>query len=101
MPPVQGSYKLFGNDTRMFGEAELAERLRVGFVFQGGQLVQPVDDRRKRRAAVAISSKFAAGGGGARGGGAAGTDGTDAAGRRDAGECQRPTGGSARRWRGR
>ena len=38
MPPVKGSYKLFGNDTKDFGEAELAERLRVGFVFQGGQL---------------------------------------------------------------
>jgi ABC-type transporter Mla maintaining outer membrane lipid asymmetry ATPase subunit MlaF len=38
MPPASGSYKLFGNDTKNFGEAELAERLRVGFVFQGGQL---------------------------------------------------------------
>ena len=38
MPPAAGSYKLFGNDTRDFGEAELSERLRVGFVFQGGQL---------------------------------------------------------------
>ena len=38
MPPATGSYKLFGNDTRDFGEAELAERLRVGFVFQGGNL---------------------------------------------------------------
>ena len=38
MPPVSGSYKLFGNDTKNFGEAELAERLRVGFVFQGGHL---------------------------------------------------------------
>ncbi len=38
VPPVAGSYKLFGNDTTHFGEAELAERLRVGFVFQGGQL---------------------------------------------------------------
>src|ERR1039458_6191282 len=38
MPPASGSYKLFGNDTRYFGEAELAERLRVGFVFQGGNL---------------------------------------------------------------
>ncbi len=38
MPPAGGSCKLFGNDTRYFGEAELAERLRVGFVFQGGQL---------------------------------------------------------------
>lgn len=38
MPSSAGSYKLFGSDTRAFGEAELAERLRVGFVFQGGQL---------------------------------------------------------------
>jgi ABC-type transporter Mla maintaining outer membrane lipid asymmetry ATPase subunit MlaF len=38
MPPGSGSYKLFGNDTRHFGEAELAERLRVGFMFEGGQL---------------------------------------------------------------
>ena len=38
MPPVAGSYKLFGNDTSHFSEAELAERLRVGFVFQGGNL---------------------------------------------------------------
>jgi len=38
MSPAKGSYKLFGNDTKYFGEAELAERLRVGFVFQGGQL---------------------------------------------------------------
>jgi len=38
MSPAAGSYKLFGNDTQYFGEAELAERLRVGFIFQGGQL---------------------------------------------------------------
>jgi len=38
MMPVQGSYKLFGTETQSFGEAELAERLRVGFVFEGGQL---------------------------------------------------------------
>src|SRR5271165_2563864 len=38
MPPAAGCCKLFGNDTRNFGEAELAERLRVGFIFQSGQL---------------------------------------------------------------
>jgi ABC-type transporter Mla maintaining outer membrane lipid asymmetry ATPase subunit MlaF len=38
MAPVQGSYKLFGMETRLFSEAELADRLRVGFVFEGGQL---------------------------------------------------------------
>jgi len=36
--PAAGSYKLFGNDTSHFGEADLAERLRVGFIFQGGHL---------------------------------------------------------------
>jgi ABC-type transporter Mla maintaining outer membrane lipid asymmetry ATPase subunit MlaF len=38
MTPVKGSYRLFGMETQNFGEAELAERLRVGFVFEGGQL---------------------------------------------------------------
>jgi ABC-type transporter Mla maintaining outer membrane lipid asymmetry ATPase subunit MlaF len=38
MAPAAGSYKLFGTETKTFGEAELAERLRVGFVFFGGQL---------------------------------------------------------------
>ena len=38
MPPIAGSYKLFGSETSDFGEAELAERLRVGFVFQSGNL---------------------------------------------------------------
>ena len=38
MMPMDGSCKLFGTETREFGEVELAERLRLGFVFQGGQL---------------------------------------------------------------
>ena len=38
MPPAAGCCKLFGNDTKSFGESEMAERLRVGFVFQGGHL---------------------------------------------------------------
>ena len=38
MPPAAGRLKLFGADTEHFGEAEPAERLRVGFVFQGGHL---------------------------------------------------------------
>jgi len=37
-PPLAGSCQLFGRETRDFGEAELAERLRVGFVFDHGQL---------------------------------------------------------------
>ena len=36
--PVEGSCRIFGRDTRTFGEAELPERLRVGLVFEGGQL---------------------------------------------------------------
>jgi ABC-type transporter Mla maintaining outer membrane lipid asymmetry ATPase subunit MlaF len=38
MAPVKGECRLFGTDTRMFGEAKLAERLHVGLVFAGGQL---------------------------------------------------------------
>lgn len=38
MAPVQGECRLFGTDTRTFGEAKLAERLHVGLVFAGGQL---------------------------------------------------------------
>ena len=38
MAPARGSYKLFGIETKSMGEAELAQRLRVGFVFQGGPL---------------------------------------------------------------
>ena len=38
MPPAAGTYRLFGSDTRGLGEAELAKRLRIGFVFQGGHL---------------------------------------------------------------
>jgi len=38
MPPLAGSYQLFGRETRDLGEADLAERLRVGLVFDHGQL---------------------------------------------------------------
>jgi len=38
MTPVKGGYKLFGMETQLLGEAELPERLRVGFVFEGGHL---------------------------------------------------------------
>ncbi len=36
--PTRGSCRLFGCETNSFGEAQLAERLRVGFVFAGGKL---------------------------------------------------------------
>jgi ABC-type transporter Mla maintaining outer membrane lipid asymmetry ATPase subunit MlaF len=38
MTPAKGSYKLFGIETQTFGESELADRLRIGFVFENGQL---------------------------------------------------------------
>jgi ABC-type transporter Mla maintaining outer membrane lipid asymmetry ATPase subunit MlaF len=36
--PTHGSCSVFGCDTKGFGESQIAERLRVGFVFAGGRL---------------------------------------------------------------
>jgi putative ABC transport system ATP-binding protein len=38
MPPVRGSYRLFGEDMPIFEESRLSIRLRLGLVFDGGQL---------------------------------------------------------------
>lgn len=38
MPPAGGRYKFFGNETRIFDESRLADRLRVGFVFENAEL---------------------------------------------------------------
>lgn len=38
MPPVAGSYKFYGKATRIFDESRLADRLRMGFVFEHSQL---------------------------------------------------------------
>ena len=38
MVPAGGSCRVFGCETEAFGEAQLAERLRVGFVFAAGKL---------------------------------------------------------------
>jgi ABC-type transporter Mla maintaining outer membrane lipid asymmetry ATPase subunit MlaF len=38
MTPAQGSCRVFGCETDLFGDVHLAERLRVGFVFAGGKL---------------------------------------------------------------
>src|ERR1044071_7409198 len=38
MAPAQGAYRLFGEQMPMFDEARLEERLRLGLVFDGGQL---------------------------------------------------------------
>jgi phospholipid/cholesterol/gamma-HCH transport system ATP-binding protein len=38
MPPADGCYKFFGNETEIFDESRLADRLRMGFVFEMAQL---------------------------------------------------------------
>jgi ABC-type transporter Mla maintaining outer membrane lipid asymmetry ATPase subunit MlaF len=38
MPPANGSYKFFGNETRIFDESRLVDRLRIGFIFENAQL---------------------------------------------------------------
>ena len=38
MPPAAGLYKFFGNETRIFDESRLADRVRVGFVFENADL---------------------------------------------------------------
>ena len=39
MPPTRGAYRSFGVEMPIFEEERLAERLRLGFVFDGGQLL--------------------------------------------------------------
>ena len=38
MSPARGTCRMFGGDTRGFDETQIAERLRVGFVFADGRL---------------------------------------------------------------
>jgi putative ABC transport system ATP-binding protein len=38
MPPARGVYRLFGGEMPIFEEHRLQERLRLGLVFEGGQL---------------------------------------------------------------
>lgn len=38
MAPVRGSYRLFGKPMPLFGDAHLSTRIRLGLVFDGGQL---------------------------------------------------------------
>ena len=38
IPPVGGSYKFYGNETRIFDESRLADRLRMGFIFENASL---------------------------------------------------------------
>ncbi len=39
MPPAHGEYRLFGEEMPIFEEARLKHRLRLGLVFDGGQLL--------------------------------------------------------------
>jgi ABC-type transporter Mla maintaining outer membrane lipid asymmetry ATPase subunit MlaF len=39
MPPLSGQYLLFGEEMPIFDEARLKQRLRMGLVFEGGQLL--------------------------------------------------------------
>src|SRR5439155_17579009 len=39
MPPAEGSYRLFGEEMPIFDEGRLRHRLRLGLVFDGGQLL--------------------------------------------------------------
>src|ERR1700722_15643034 len=38
IPPVAGGYKFFGNETQIFDESRLADRLRLGLIFENAQL---------------------------------------------------------------
>jgi ABC-type transporter Mla maintaining outer membrane lipid asymmetry ATPase subunit MlaF len=38
IPPADGSYKFYGNETRIFDESRLADRLRMGFIFEHTEL---------------------------------------------------------------
>lgn len=38
IPPASGVYKFFGNETRIFNESRLEDRLRMGFVFENADL---------------------------------------------------------------
>ena len=86
MTPTTGTCKLFGNDTKDFGEAELAERLRVGFVFQGGKLFNQLTVAENIALPLRYQKNFAAADALRETQAVAGTDGTHAAGRCDAGK---------------
>lgn len=38
IPPANGIYKFFGNETRIFDESRLDDRLRMGFIFENASL---------------------------------------------------------------
>jgi ABC-type transporter Mla maintaining outer membrane lipid asymmetry ATPase subunit MlaF len=38
MPPMDGGYKFLGNETQIFDESRLADRLRLGFIFEAAPL---------------------------------------------------------------
>lgn len=40
IPPAAGTYNFYGNETRIFDDSRLADRLRIGFVFENAGLFQ-------------------------------------------------------------
>jgi len=38
MPPTDGCYRFFGSESQIFDESRLADRLRMGFIFENAQL---------------------------------------------------------------
>lgn len=43
LPPLEGNYHLFGREMPIFEDHLVAERLRLGMVFENGQLLQNLD----------------------------------------------------------
>ncbi len=43
MPPLRGTYRLFGSEMPLFGEEQLAQRLRLGLVFDNGNLLHQLN----------------------------------------------------------
>jgi ABC-type transporter Mla maintaining outer membrane lipid asymmetry ATPase subunit MlaF len=43
MPPLRGSYRLFGSEMPLYGEEQLSQRLRLGLVFDNGNLLHQLN----------------------------------------------------------
>ncbi len=89
MAPVQGDCRLFGTETRWFDETKLTERLRVGFVFAGGQLFNQLTIRENVALPLQYHRDLPPAAAAQEVADVAGTAGIDAAGRRHAGQRER------------
>ncbi|HEX3800700.1 MAG TPA: ATP-binding cassette domain-containing protein [Verrucomicrobiae bacterium] len=43
MPPLRGTYRLFGSEMPLYGDEQLAQRLRLGMVFDNGNLLHQLN----------------------------------------------------------